>query len=407
MSELTILGIHTPDDLNQHRELISSAKLILGGRRHLKMLPDVGAQLLEITPLTEAMEAIGKCFTTGSIVVLASGDPLFYGIAKKILGEFPEKNISIIPAVSSLQLACARFKLPWDDARIVSLHGRNLNNCALLLRSAKTLLLTDRNNSPTKIARELLDYLELIEEPTLAEDIVFYVAEDLGMETENIFHGSLQETALQKFSSLNVACLCIKRKNLCQHPAAASFTFGLVEEEIHHSRGLITKNEVRAATLHSLRLPGSGVFWDIGGGSGSVSIEAARLCPELAVYTIERHWEELANIKANIRTFGCYNITPVAGKAPEALTQLPDPDVVFIGGSGGNMEIIMEVIAARLTPGGRCVVNGVIEKTITSAPLLLRRYGFSVSTSEISVQRTDDAGNVKTFNPITIITGTR
>ena len=122
---------------------------------------------------------------------------------------------------------------------------------------------------------------------------------------------------------------------------------GLTEDEVVHSRGLITKSEVRAATIHQLRLPKTGVFWDVGAGSGSISIEAARSHPELTLFAIEHKMEEIANIKANIRKFGCYNIIPVFGKAPEELTDLPAPDRIFVGGSSGTLSAIAEIAKNR------------------------------------------------------------
>ncbi len=128
------------------------------------------------------------------------------------------------------------------------------------------------------------------------------------------------------------------------------YQFGLTEDSIQHSRGLITKNEVRAATLHQLQLPRKGVFWDIGAGSGSLSIEAARANPHLTVYAIEHKEEELENIKNNIVKFGCYNIVPIFGRAPEALVALPDPDRVFIGGSSGSLPDIVALTCQTFGP---------------------------------------------------------
>jgi precorrin-6Y C5,15-methyltransferase (decarboxylating) len=164
---------------------------------------------------------------------------------------------------------------------------------------------------------------------------------------------------------------------------------------------------VRAATLHRLQLPTKGILWDIGAGSGSLSIEAARSNPGLTIYAIEHKAEELENIKNNIVKFGCYNIVPVFGRAPEALDQLPDPDRVFIGGSSGSLPQIVELLDKRLSNDGRLVVNGVIEKTIQATPELMKKYGFLVTASIIKVTRTEDDGRTLDFNPITIMTGTR
>ena len=175
---------------------------------------------------------------------------------------------------------------------------------------------------------------------------------------------------------------------------------------MHHSRGLITKDEVRAAGLHKLRLPDKGVLWDVGGGSGSVSLEAARMCPELAVYIIERKIEEQENIRNNIITYNACNMHLIKGEAPDALAGLPAPDRVFIGGSGNRLDTIIELAASKLSASGRIVVNAVLKKTAEQAPSLLHRQGLQVETATLSVTRTRyPEHKTQQFNPITIITG--
>jgi len=410
MSKIIIIGLQGESIPDERRPILAEAGLIVGGKRHLAMIAGCSARQVAITPLATALVAIDEALNRQeTVIVLASGDPLFYGIAKTLFGKFPITEIQVYPALSSLQLACARIGMVWDDARIISLHGREQVAPGTLLQQPKCLLLTDSKNSPDILAGRLLAYLTLIEASELTGSIRIHVCQDLGLPNEMIFSGSLQKAAARSFSPLNVTCLEIDQATLSTgtNDARQATRFGLTESEISHSRGLITKSEVRAATLHSLRLPHKGVFWDIGGGSGSISIEAARLNPELAVFTIERHPEELLNIKHNIRRFGCYNVTPVVGSAPDALTNLPDPDAVFIGGSGGNLDEIIAHVAEKLHSTGRCVVNGVIAKTVEAAPRILRLHGFSAQMTEIRVQRTDGDGNIIPFNPITIITGTR
>ena len=182
--------------------------------------------------------------------------------------------------------------------------------------------------------------------------------------------------------------------------------FGLEEREISHSRGLITKNEVRAAVIHALRLPRQGVFWDIGAGSGSVSVEAARLSADLQVFAIEKNAEQLDHIRHNRETFCSANIEVIAGEAPEALAQLPDPDRVFVGGSGGNLARILAAAAGRLKDGGSIVVNAVLAKTGEEAPGRLCSLGLAVEISRITVERQRyPALEINRFNPISLIVG--
>lgn len=403
MFKLFVIGIADTMLSTQQESLLARSVLIVGARRFEEMVSHLPVRFLNITPLPEALAAIGSHLQQGNVAVLASGDPLFYGIGRRLLAEFPEEIIEISPALSSVQRACALFRIPWDDAFVTSLHGRtSLHLPGLLLGHAKNVILTDANHSPDRIARQILDYLQFIGEDELKETIRMMVAEDIGLASEKVFCGTLQEGSTQRFSPLNILCLLM--------PAAAAlpdYQFGLTEDLLHHSRGLITKNEVRAATLHQLRLPEGGVFWDIGAGSGSLSIEAARANPALTVYAVEQKDEELQNIKNNIVKFRSFNIVPVPGRAPEALNRLPAPDRIFVGGSSGSLAAIIELAAARLPAGGLLVINGVIDKTVQEAPPLMEKFGFSVTTSVIDVTRTEPGGKAKRFNPITIMTGRR
>jgi precorrin-6Y C5,15-methyltransferase (decarboxylating) len=281
---------------------------------------------------------------------------------------------------------------------VVSLHGRSARHLpGLLLAHPKTFVFTDKTNSPDSIARLILAYLALIGAREIRKNCLLHVAEDLGSGREKIRSGSLDEIAERHFSDLNVLCIVLPK-------APCRPGFGLSEDDISHSRGLITKDEIRAATLHRLRLPRTGVFWDIGGGSGSISVEAAAMHPRLTVYTVEHKDEELDNIKENIRRFGLFNIIPVAGRAADVIAGLPDPDAVFVGGSGGELERIITQSAARLSAVGRLVVNGVMEKTRVEAPRLMEAQGMTVESSRITLHREGPDGPLA-FNPITIMVG--
>ncbi len=405
MYKVSVIGISEPVLSLSQLELLDTCSLLIATGRLRDMAADFSGKIQSIAPLEQAITAIRSTLPTGNIAVLASGDPLFYGIGKRLLEEFLPGQLEFYPALSALQRACALFKTPWDDAVIVSLHGRQHHHIpGLLLKNKKTIVFTDQNNSPQIIADKINKYLQSIGHIDLIERIAFSVAENIGLPNENVFTGSLEATAKSNFSPLNILYLQLPH---LQAQKQTSFDLGLTEEEISHSRGLITKNEVRAVTLHQLQLPRQGVFWDIGAGSGSISIEAARTNPRLTVYAVEHKEEELNNIKENIRRYDCFNVIPVFGRAPEVLADLPAPDRVFIGGSTGSLADIVRLVAKQLTANGHLVINGVIEKTITTAPQYMREAGFTVSRSVINVSRESQNGAVQNFNPITIMTGTR
>jgi precorrin-6Y C5,15-methyltransferase (decarboxylating) len=405
MYKLHVLGIADSILSADQEKLLTNCDVVVGTKRLLDLAAHLPCRFMAITPLASALGSIREALQIGNVAVLASGDPLFYGIGRRLLAEFPDNTVQVYPAVSSIQRACALFKIPWDDAKITSLHGRNPGHIpGLLLRNQKNLVLTDSDNSPDQIASQLLDYLQLIGETVLPDTIKMLVAEDLGLKSEKVFIGNLLQGSKQRFSPLNILCLLVpdsSDNNSC------GYDFGLTEDSIQHSRGLITKNEVRAATLHQLQLPTEGIFWDIGAGSGSLSIEAARSNPKLTVYAIEHKEEEIENIKNNIVKFRCYNIVPVFGRAPESLVHLPDPNRIFIGGSSGALPSIIELLDKRLDSDGRLVINGVIEKTVQTAPQLMNKHGFTVTSSILKVTRTEPDGRTLDFNPITIMTGTR
>jgi precorrin-6Y C5,15-methyltransferase (decarboxylating) len=354
-------------------------------------------RLIPIAPVQDALQQAAHFLTEGDVVILATGDPLFFGIGRTLLQVFDPARIAIYPALSSMQVAFARFKIPWDDAGFLSLHGRETQNltataipgsvdtraympvAATLLTHDKVFLFTDRISSPDRIAGSLLAECG----SGINTEYIVHVAENIGMENERLHTDTLSEIAKQSFGPLNVMIL-IKTK---ASPASMVPCFGLSEEEITHSRGLITKNEVRAASLHGLRLPRQGVLWDVGAGSGSVGLEAARLFPELQVMAVERDEEQVKNIKKNREYFQAWNLNLHQGSAPAALAALPAPDRVFIGGSGGQLRDIIDHAAERLRPGGRIVVNAVLEKTAQEAPAYLHAQGLEVTLSEIRVTR--------------------
>ncbi len=403
--KIYILGIASPEITNKQQALLKRCSHLFTADRFRSLAP-AGVEIHPITPLTKQLKAIGELLKNDNIAVFASGDPLYYGIVRTLLRHFSAEQLHISPALSSIQRAAALFSIPWDDARLLSLHGRKtLHLPGLFLRHNKNLALTDSTYSPDFICSEILHYFQQIEENDEAREWQAFVAEDIGADSQKIFCGTLEQCAARRFSPLNVFALV--RKTPFKE---TDFSFGLSEQDIQHSRGLITKKEVRAATLHALRLPGKqGVFWDVGAGSGSISIEAARLNPELTIYAIEHKEEEIANIKANIRRFRCYNIIPVAGHAPEALAALPDPDSIFVGGSSGMLAEITAIAKERLpanTSNGRLVINGVgITKTVETAKKTLTAHDFLWESSEVGVTRISSIGEKQKFNPITIFAG--
>ncbi len=402
MYRIELIGVCGDTLAHGQRELLADCVLVAHSRRQEHLLADFPGRRVAISPLASLFPALETGLQTGSVAVLASGDPLFFGIGRNLLARFGPERLRIHPAVSAVQLACARFKIPWDDLPLLSLHGRDDDNpAARILRYERVLCFTDQHHSPDALARQLLKTLEdCCDQPRL-QGIRMRVAENLGLCDERLCAGDLPTIAAGRFAPLNM--VLIEQSGV---PNDATLpTFGLQEREIRHSRGLITKDEIRAATLHRLRLPRRGVLWDIGGGSGSLSLEAARMLPELAIYTVEKKAEEQENIRHNIRAYGAYAIRLIAGEAPEALAALPAPDRVFVGGSGAKLEAILQTAAERLRPGGRIVVNAVLASTREKACATLGALGYAVTCSTLQLERDLPNGEHQQHNPITIVTG--
>jgi precorrin-6Y C5,15-methyltransferase (decarboxylating) len=299
-----------------------------------------------------------------------------------------------------MQLCFARFGIPWDDAQFLSLHGRPLHLIERKLQAEKLFLFTDRVNSPAAVARFLIDRFG-------EQEVGRYhlsVGECLATSRERLLAGDPQTIAGQVFHEPN----CLILRNTAPIAGAIKPRFGLREQELAHSRGLITKNEVRAAVLHTLALPQQGVLWDIGAGSGSIGIESARLFPELTVYSVEKDEAQCANLHANRERFGCWNLSVVPGTAPPVLARLPLPDRVFIGGSGGDLSSILKGLFNTIAASTIIVLTAVSDRTRSQAPRLLLDGGYRVTVSRVSVSRFVGVDGKETrLNPIDIIRAER
>ena len=349
-----------------------------------------------IVPLDECFAKIRGDNDRPAAIVLTSGDPLFYGLGKRLKEEFSGWKITFFPALSYMQSLFSHFGINWDDAEFVSLHGRPLKSIDDKLYAAKLFIYTDPKNTPDQIAEYLKN--------RLGKDQIrsrrMMIGECIGSQKQRFTQGTIDEISSQSFAQPNCVILTDQRN----HGTDDAPRFGLVESDVQHSRGLITKSEVRAAVIHRLRLPGTGVFWDVGAGSGSISLEAARMYTSLSVIAVEKEKEQLANIEANVKKFGCTNVRIVSGEAPEALSLLPAPDCVFVGGSGGRLEEILDFVCSAVKENGRIVMTAVLEQTAQRAPEVLAKNDFNVEISLVQVTRYGyPEKNTTSLNPIHII----
>jgi precorrin-6Y C5,15-methyltransferase (decarboxylating) len=343
-------------------ERIVQATLLVGGQRHLAAFPAyTGERLVIGATVQPALERLKLAWERGeSAVVLASGDPLWYGIGVSLRRTLPPDALDIIPAPTSAQLAFAALAEPWHDAALLSAHSRPLDTViAHVLAAPKAAILTDQRNTPTRIAAALL-------EAGLPPTTRCAICEHLGGPAQRVVRTTLRDAADQTFAALNV--FVVWNDYLARYTPMPP---GLPDEAFSTIAGQITKREVRLLSLAELAIRSGDVLWDIGAGSGSVGIEAARACPTARVYAIERRERFIAHMQENLRRFPAPNLRVIHGEAPEACADCPDPHAIFVGGSGGRLAEIVSVAQQRLKPHGRLVLNLVTLDHVHQATALL------------------------------------
>jgi precorrin-6Y C5,15-methyltransferase (decarboxylating) len=395
------------------RHLVLKATLLIGSDRHLSYFPNHPAKRIVLGDFIQAIEEIRHQLAddsdAGCIVVLVSGDPLFFGLGRLLLAELPPEKLTFYPYLSSVQLAFNRLKVPWQDARLISAHGRSVDELIQALQQGieKIAVLTDKTNTPNAIARLLLAL-------DLPSKYQFWVCENLGGEAERIQSYSVEQIVEQNFAPLNVVVL-LRQSDSALQPQLDLATLphlGLPDHlflSFSDRPGLMTKREVRLLVLGELALKPGQIIWDIGAGTGSVSIEIARLFPTSKIYAIEKTAAGTTLISQNCCRFQVENITCIHGTAPEILLDLPTPDHIFIGGSGGNLSQILNA-CSRLTPGGVLVLAlATLEHLNTAVRWFQESGSWNYQLLQVQLSRSVPVGNLTRFaplNPVTIVSAT-
>ncbi|MBL8799624.1 MAG: precorrin-6y C5,15-methyltransferase (decarboxylating) subunit CbiE [Planctomycetia bacterium] len=367
------------------RELLTAADLVLGSEPTLGLLPALKAEKVRIgSDLQEVVRLLENRLSGGQrLVIVAGGDPLFYGVARYLCDRLGKDRFEVLPHVSSMQLAFARIKESWEEAYLTNLATHPLDDVLDRIRTAETVgLFTNDHYDPARVARELLarglDYFR------------GYVCENLGAPNERVTQGELAELAELDFDPLNV--MILKRKpGRPDQPRPAGFRrFGNPDDVFAQSRpksGLVTQAEVRAIALAQLDIQPGHVVWDIGAGSGSVAIEAAQLAHPGIVHAIEQDAADYHLILANAETFGVKNLKAVHATAPAGFADLPAPDAVFVGGTGREVARLLEAAFAALRPGGRLVVNIATLEMLNAAYSVLRSLAGQVQVLLVNLAR--------------------
>jgi precorrin-6Y C5,15-methyltransferase (decarboxylating) len=349
------------------------------------------------------------------VAVLATGDPLCHGIGAYLLRALGAEGIEVLPAPSTLQLAYARLKRPWHEVHIVSVHGADTGDWApgatpdhglyRLVRAVaehpRVAVFTSPENAPRRIARALLA-------AGYGTELRLSVVARLGWPDEAVFADlSLAEANQRNFPDPNIVVL--ERTQAKERPL-----LGLADDDYEQRRprpdgsgGLITKLEVRAVALAKLGLREHSTVWDIGAGSGSVGLEAARLAQRGHVWAIEKNPADAARVRANAERLCATNYTLVQGKAPAGLEVWPDPDAVFIGGSGGELEVLIRLCLVRLRPGGRLVMNFTVLENLAQVTAVLTQLRVGWEVVQVQCSRSQpilDLHRLEAQNPVWIVT---
>ena len=394
---VTLIGMGSgqPENLTlQGLAALRQADLILGARRLLAVLP---AGCTENRAAAYRPDEVAELLQTSgaeNAVLVYSGDTGFYSGASSMMEKLEALGVRarVLPGLSSIQLLAAALGRPWQGWNLVSAHGRTCDPVAECMQGRPTFFLTGGSEDPATLCAQLA-----------AEgfgDVQGVVGQCLGTPEEKLFRGSVKELAAGRFNSLSV--LLVEAAEVLPRRAP-----GLPDEAFERGDVPMTKQEVRAAVLAKLAVRPEDILWDVGAGTGSVSVELALAAPRGRVYAVECRPEGCALIKANREKFRTRNLVLVEGLAPDALSDLPAPDAVFIGGSKGSLAAIVDA-ALDKNPDARICVSAIALESLSAAVAALTAQGRTVQVSQIAVSRARAVGGLHLMmaqNPIYLITG--
>lgn len=394
---VTLIGMGSgqPENLTlQGLAALRQADLILGARRLLAVLP---AGCTENRAAAYRPDEVAELLQTSgaeNAVLVYSGDTGFYSGASSMMEKLEALGVRarVLPGLSSIQLLAAALGRPWQGWNLVSAHGRTCDPVAECMQGRPTFFLTGGSEDPATLCAQL--------EAEGFGDVQAVVGQCLGTPEEKLFRGSVKELAAGRFNSLSV--LLVEAAEVLPRRAP-----GLPDEAFERGDVPMTKQEVRAAVLAKLAVRPEDILWDVGAGTGSVSVELALAAPRGRVYAVECRPEGCALIKANREKFRTRNLVLVEGLAPDALSDLPAPDAVFIGGSKGSLAAIVDA-ALDKNSDARICVSAIALETLSAAVAALTAKGRTVQVSQIAVSRAKAVGGLHLMmaqNPIYLITG--
>lgn len=373
------------------KKALNAAELLIGAKRMTEAVQKPGQMVLHEYRSEKIVEYIREHPKYRTVAIALSGDVGFYSGAKKLIDQL-DGNVEVICGISSVLYFMSKIGLSWDDAKIVSAHGRNCNLISLIRHNPKVFSILGTEDGVAVLASRLVYYG--------MGDVTLYVGENLSYENEKIFHDKAANLTEYRGDALSVVTACNEKAT----PMSA--VHGISDGEFLRGKAPMTKEEVRTVSLSKLRLSEDSVCYDVGAGTGSVSVEMALRAWMGQVYAIEKKEDALALLKENKKKFAVDNLAIIPGVAPEAMTELPAPTHAFIGGSSGNMQDIINLLLEK-NPKVRIVINCITLETVTEAMNAIRDFGLEdVDIVQLAAARSKSIGRYHMMmgeNPIYII----
>ena len=373
------------------KKALNEAELLIGAKRMTEAVQKPGQMVLHEYRSEKIVEYIREHPKYRTVAIALSGDVGFYSGAKKLIDQL-DGNVEVICGISSVVYFMSKIGLSWDDAKIVSAHGRNCNLISLIRHNPKVFSILGTEDGVAVLASRLVYYG--------MGDVTLYVGENLSYENEKIFHDKAANLTEYRGDALSVVTACNEKAT----PMSA--VHGISDGEFLRGKAPMTKEEVRTVSLSKLRLSEDSVCYDVGAGTGSVSVEMALRAWMGQVYAIEKKEDALALLKENKKKFAVDNLVIIPGVAPEAMTELPAPTHAFIGGSSGNMQDIINLLLEK-NPKVRIAINCITLETVTEAMNAIRDFGLEdVDIVQLAAARSKSIGRYHMMmgeNPIYII----
>lgn len=391
MKEINIIGMGMSEKTltAEALALINDADILIGAKRLINEFSELNKPSYNAYLSNDILEIIEKT-DAEKIAILVSGDVGFYSAAEKLTETLKDYSPNLIAGISSVSYFFAKCSLPWKDANLISCHGLDTNIVSSVRRNRFTFALTGKNIP--ELQKELVKYG--------FGDLKVWIGEDLGSDEESIQESMISDLEGKEFSSLTV--LIIENPNF-----DSRIRTGIPDEEFIRGKVPMTKSEVRAVCLSKLALSPNDIAYDIGCGTGSVTIEMAFSAYDGKVYAFDKNEEAIALLEQNCQKFHLDNVEPLCGLAPECLNGLPVPDVAFIGGSSGNMEEIVSYLHGTNNEM-RFVITAVTIESAMAGLDSLKNVGISGDIVQVAVSKGRQIGDLHMLmaqNPIFIISG--